>query len=109
MSDGPTRLLRRVTPWFEAAVRTNALGERLLWEITFSIQPNTNNQPVPVILFYLEMPAATLGNVFVDVSFIPVIGLQEPRVERDVRAAIERLLQQRSAELSTLNGKGQRP
>lgn len=104
MSDGPTRLTRRVAPWFEAAIRTNALGERLLWEITFAIQQNAAGQPIPVIVLYLELPSAMLGNVLVDVSFIPVVGLRDLRVDKDVRDAIGRLMQQRSAELAQLNG-----
>lgn len=100
----PTRLTRRVAPWFEAAYRTHALGERLQWDIVFGAVGSPDGQVVPLLTLYTEIPAAVLGTVHLDITQIPTVGLDEARVDHEVQAAITRLLQVRSAALATTNG-----
>lgn len=94
---GPVRITRRVAPWFEAAFRSHALGERLTWEIVFAINPQVG----PHLVLYSEIPAGVLGSVHVDVTQVRTIGLSQPMADRVVCEVIERLLQLRSRALAT--------
>ena len=106
----PVRLTRRATPWFDAAIRTHALGERVIWELTFVIIRTPAGDLMPVVQLYTEIPTAMLGaGAHIDVAQIPAAGLDEARADAEVRAALDRLLQRRTAELAVTNGHGEYP
>lgn len=106
--DGPVRLTRRVAPWLEGAFRSHALGERLTWDITLNFAQGEQG-PVPQLLLYVQLPAATLGQFHWLIAQFLVFGLDEVQVDREVAAAVAKLLEMRSAELAQTNGHGGRP
>ena len=106
--DGPVRLTRRVAPWFDRAFRTHALGERLTWEITLALA-QTEQGPIPHLLVYAQLPAATLGQMHGMAAQMPVFSLSGEQVDRDVAGLVAQLLEARRAELATSNGHGSPP
>ncbi len=95
-------LERRIRPWFEAAFRTQALGERVGWEMVFGLG-QTPQGIVPCFLIYAQLPGATLGRFHTKTIQVVTLGLNEEGVQRAVRDMLAELHQMRRDELVVTN------
>lgn len=101
------RISRRATPWFEAAFRTQALGQRVAWDMTFIAVQNEQGQMVPAFMIYAETPAHRLGHVHTQFAQMVTFGLTEDTVNTAVGTLLTRLHELRRAELNgAVNGGG---
>jgi hypothetical protein len=98
-------LERRIRPWFAAAFRTQALGERVGWEMTFGMG-QTPEGIVPCFLVYAQLPGATLGRFHTKTIQVVTLGLTEEGVQRAVRDVLAELHGMRRNELTVVNHAG---
>lgn len=106
------RVTRRVTPWFEEAFRSRALGERIGWETVFGTvpAPDGSGRITPAVLVYAELPAAQLGHQPHHViAQIGILGLTRENVDEGVAMILGRLHELRRNELSVANGHEKAP
>lgn len=99
IDDNVVRISRRVIPWFEAAFRSQALGERVAWEAPFAAARTTDGQMAPVFMVYAEIPAAQLGRVHTVFGSVAAVGITEPVVEQAVAGVLAQLHEMRRNEL----------
>lgn len=93
------RLSERITPWLADAIAVHALGERVTWDVALTVVP-TEQGPTPMLMIYLEIPAAVLGEYHSHVSLMPPHGLTQLGIEQTVKAGVGQLLDVRSRALS---------
>lgn len=100
------RIGRRVMPWFEAAFRTQALGERISWDLTFGAGQNDQGQMVPVFLVYAQLPAAQLGRMHGFFASVIAVELTQAAVEEAVGKVLAELHEMRRKELLVAGNHG---
>ena len=86
------------------ALRECASGERVTWDVVLQLVP-TPQGPRPMVMIYLHIPAAVLGELCAEMVLIEPRYLTPDNVNRNVRGAMERLRQARTASMSSTNGR----
>lgn len=100
-----TELIEPMRPAIRAAIERAAMGEDVVWDVTWTLIP-TPNGPQAVCLCYLHCAALhTLGNVQQRVFNIP-IGANAEVVERVVGEQLKELFAERSRLLNQPQANG---
>jgi hypothetical protein len=93
---GHARLCTTVGVQVQSVLRGCALGERVSWDVALQLVP-TPQGPRPMVMIYLTMPSAVLGELCGEVVLLEPQHLSDANVERNVRGAVERVREARSA------------
>lgn len=82
-----------------AALVRHARGERLTWDVALTVVASPQG-PQPLVLVYLHMPSAVLGEVVGELVFVPPAEITATNVDHLVGQAIGRMRATRSGTAS---------
>jgi hypothetical protein len=104
------QLLDRVRPFFQQAFEKAAMGEDLIWDITWTVLPTPAG---PEIMYLLYVNCASLDRIGLRLQHqfpIPVSGVGDELIESEVRKNVNLLLNERQKRLTQAqNGQAQLP
>ncbi|GJF04945.1 hypothetical protein [Pseudonocardia sp. D17] len=96
------RLLDAARLFVVTALTRWARGERVTWDIALDLAP-TASGPAPVVVVYLHMPSAVLGDVVGELILLQPTEVTGPNVDNLVGQAVEKMRRSRSAEAHPSN------
>jgi hypothetical protein len=104
------QLLNRIRPFFQQAFEKAAMGEDLIWDITWAMFPTPAG---PEIMYLLYVNCAALDRIGLRLQHqfpLPVSGIGDELMEAEVRKNVNLLLHERQKRLTQAqNGQAQLP
>lgn len=90
------RATDRIERWVLASLRGAAMGQPVIYDVTFGLAPSPAGPPVAVAQVYLQIPALALGEAHGMVLGVPIEKVTETMITEGVREVMAHLFQVRA-------------